>query len=87
MIPMQDLLNRIRWDREFGTGSFEISYEDHEEERLLRVPFHEIVFEEGNRFSFQVQNREGAWVTIPFHRVREVYRNGQLIWQREEQGV
>ncbi len=82
MIPIQDLLSRIRWDREFGTSSFEIAYEDHEEGRLVRVPFQEIVFEEGNRFSFHVQNRDGAWVTIPFHRVREVYRDGKLLWQR-----
>jgi len=87
MIPIYDLLNRIRWDPGFGTGSFEIAYEDHEEERPLRVPFREMVFQEGNRFCFQVSNRDGAWVAIPFHRVREVYKNGRLIWEREKHGV
>lgn len=87
MIPIHDLLNRIRWDPGFGTGPFEIAYEDHEEQKLQRVPFQEIVFEKEDRFSFQVQNRNGEWVAIPFHRVREVYRNGHLIWQRERHGV
>jgi uncharacterized protein (UPF0248 family) len=33
------LLNRIRWDQEFGKGDFEIGYEDHIELKVIRVQF------------------------------------------------
>ena len=82
MIPIQELLNRIRWDREFGKGSFEVGYFDHKEQKLLRVPFQKMVFENGNHFSFQTASSEGEWLTIPFHRVREVFKDGHPIWQR-----
>jgi uncharacterized protein (UPF0248 family) len=81
MIPIQDLFNKIRWDKEFGKGYFEIGYEDHWEEKIIRVAFKKVVFEEGNQFSFQIK-LGGEMVTIPFHRVKEVYRDGGLIWQR-----
>ena len=55
MIPIQDLFNKIRWDKEFGKGYFEIGYEDHWEEKIIRIAFKKIVFEEGNHFSFQIK--------------------------------
>jgi uncharacterized protein (UPF0248 family) len=82
MVPIQHLLNRIRWDKEFGTGSFEIGYLDHVEQRIIRVPSRRIHFEEGNQFSFQLEDEMGEMLSIPFHRIREVYRDGVLIWRR-----
>ncbi|MFZ2446356.1 MAG: DUF504 domain-containing protein [Syntrophobacteraceae bacterium] len=84
MIPIQRLLNRIRWDVEFGAGSFEVGYLDHVRHRIIRIPFRDIRFEEGNQFSFQVEDEMGETATIPFHRIREVYRDGDLIWRRPE---
>ena len=55
MMPVQDLLHRIRWDPQFGKGEFEIGYDDRVAGRVVRVPF---------------------W------RVREVWRDGKLIWRR-----
>jgi uncharacterized protein (UPF0248 family) len=82
MVPIQHLLNRIRWDKGFGTSSFEIGYLDHVEQRIIRVPSRKIHFEEGNQFSFQLEDEMGEELSIPFHRIREVYRDGALIWQR-----
>lgn len=82
MVPIQQLLNKIRWDREFGMGSFEIGFLDHFTNSIVRVPFKEIHFEEGNHFSFQLEGESGEMTTIPFHRIREVYRDGVLIWRR-----
>jgi len=82
MVPIQDLLNRIRWDREFGKGAFEIGYLDHVERRVVRVPLKSVHFERGNRFSFQLEDEMGEILSIPFHRIREVYRDGVLIWHR-----
>lgn len=82
MVTIHELLARIRWDQEFGQGHFEIGYLDHLEERIIRVPFEDVVFEDGNQFSFQLQDSNGDVRTIPFHRVREVYKDNVLIWKR-----
>jgi uncharacterized protein (UPF0248 family) len=83
MIPIQRLLNRIRWDEEFGRGSFEIGYLDHVARRVVRIPFSRLHFEEGDRFSFELEDETGERTVVPFHRVREVYRDGIPIWRRE----
>ncbi len=82
MMPIQKLLKRIRWDKEFGRGIFEIGYEDHIERKILRVPFRKIRFNEENRSSFEMEDVDGVVQTIPFHRIREVYKEGHLIWHR-----
>ena len=84
VIPVHELLNRIRWDTRFGEGYFEIGYFDHVARRILRIPLRETVFEEGNRFSFQVRDSLGELQTIPFHRVREVLKDGLPIWRRPD---
>jgi uncharacterized protein (UPF0248 family) len=81
MIPVHELLSRIRWDREFGRGVFEIGHFDHVERRIIRVPLAQLRFEKGNHF-FKLETEGGETVTIPFHRIREVYRDGNLIWRR-----
>jgi uncharacterized protein (UPF0248 family) len=50
--------------------------------KILRIPLGEVHFEEGNHFSFQLVDEAGERVVIPFHRIRRVYRNGILIWER-----
>jgi uncharacterized protein (UPF0248 family) len=80
--PIHELLNRIRWDKEFGAGAFEIGYLDHVAHGIVRIPLGKIHFEEGNRFSFQLEDEMGETMDIPFHRIREVYRDGLLIWRR-----
>jgi uncharacterized protein (UPF0248 family) len=82
MQPIQDLLHRIRWDSEFGRGRFEIAYLDKVAGRLERVPLEAIRFEPADRFGFEVIGVRGEDRFIPFHRVREVYRDGVPIWQR-----
>lgn len=83
MIPIQDLLNRIRWDPSYGAGRFTIGYYDRIERRIVRVPLENIDIEPGNHFSFTATQTDGTVHEVPFHRVREVQRNGELIWQRE----
>ena len=82
MTPIHELLNRIRWDKEFGRGCFELGYYDRHEACIHRVTLPEVVFPEGERHTFEVMDESGTLRRIPFHRVREVYRGGQLIWQR-----
>jgi uncharacterized protein (UPF0248 family) len=82
-MPIHELLNRIRWDTKFGQADFEIGYYDRVEDRIIHVPMREIFFETGDHFAFDLYDKEGELHSIPLHRVKEVIRNGELIWHRE----
>lgn len=82
MIPVQDLFNRIIWDKDFGRGSFEIGYYDRIAGKIIRVPFSMIELIPGDHFSFYLYDPDGETCSIPFHRVRQVFKDGQLIWHR-----
>lgn len=83
MIPIQDLLRRIQWDRQFAKGDFVIGYHDRVADRIVRVPFQRVHLERGEHFAFEAVEDDGSLHTVPFHRVREVWRAGELIWRRE----
>lgn len=82
MIPIQDLLNRIRWDRDFARGRFEIGYYDRVEDRIIRVAFEEIGFDPEDHFRIGVSDENLEYHSVPYHRIREVWKDGQLIWSR-----
>jgi uncharacterized protein (UPF0248 family) len=83
MQPIHELLNRIHWDPEFGRGRFEIGYYDRLETKIIRVPFNEVTQMPGNKFTFHVYDDDNIPHCIPMHRVREVYKDGVLIWKRD----
>ena len=83
MITIRTLLSRIRWDREYGRGEFTVGYYDRLAERIILVPLVQVCFDPDDRFSFQLADAAGEPLSIPLHRVCEVYRNGELIWHRE----
>lgn len=83
MQPIQKLLNRIHWDPEFGQGKFELAFLDRIEHKLIRLPFGKIVFVEGDHYFFYFLDEEGIEHSVPFHRIKSVYKNGELIWHRE----
>ena len=82
MQPIQDLLHRIQWDADFGRGAFVIGYLDHAAPALVRIPWSRVRFEHGEHFSLDVQDENGRWQMVPLHRVRAVWCDGRLIWQR-----
>jgi uncharacterized protein (UPF0248 family) len=83
MITIRALLNRIRWDSEFGRGDFAVGYFDRIEEKIKVVSLEEVHLDP-DHFSFSLDNANGESLAIPLHRVCEVYRNGEIIWQREK---
>ena len=83
MITIRELLNRIRWDRDYGRGEFAIGYFDRLEGRVIVVPLGEVRFDQVDHFSFQLADAAGEPLSIPLHRACEVYRNGKLIWHRK----
>lgn len=86
MIPIHELLARIRWDAEFAHALFVIGYWDRVAHRVLHVDLREVAWDEDNPAFFDVVDEEGVIHDIPFHRVREVWRDGELIWQRRPPG-
>lgn len=86
MTPIRELLNRIRWDAEFGKANFEIGYFDRVLGIVILVPFREVEFAPHEQ-AFKLIDAEGETHRVPFHRVREVYRNGQCIWRRPAKDV
>ena len=82
MIPIHELLSRIRWDEAYGHADFVIGYYDRLEDRVMTVPLKELYFDPEDHFDFQLLDEEGVTHTIPLHRIRQVFRNGELVWQR-----
>lgn len=82
MIPIHELLARIRWDSEFARARFVIGYWDRVTGAEVKVPPERIHIEPGAHFSFEAIEADGTPHTVPLHRVRSVWRNGELIWSR-----
>jgi uncharacterized protein (UPF0248 family) len=81
MQPLHDLLHRIKWDPQFGRGRFALSYYDRLAHEARVVPFASIGLDPG-AFSFSFSDGDGEIAHIPLHRVRAVYKDGVVIWQR-----
>jgi uncharacterized protein (UPF0248 family) len=81
MQPLHELLHRIKWDAEFGTGEFALSYEDRVAHQEMTVPFASITLDPGRR-TFSLLDEDGVVAHIPLHRVRAVYKDGAAIWLR-----
>ena len=82
MQPIHELLSRIQWDPEFGLGKFELAFLDHLEQELVRLPFTRIQFVPGDHYFFHYLDEEGVEHSVPFHRIKAVYKDGALIRQR-----
>ncbi len=82
MIPIEKLLHRIRWDESFGRGALTIGYLDRVAGGIVRVPFSEVRLVAGPRMALEFVGDDGGLRTVPLHRIREVWRDGVLIWER-----
>ena len=85
MRPLEELLDRIRWDAEFGKGTFALGYYDRltREERI--IPFESVTMDPQRPGTFSLRDANGLVAHVPLHRVRTVYKNGAVIWQRPRQ--
>lgn len=83
MIPIHELLNRIRWDPGFAQGKFELCYHDRIDHTLTRVSISRVTLVPGDHFAFLVTDPDGFTREVPFHRVKDVYRDGERIWHRD----
>jgi len=86
MQPINELLARIRWDAEFAKSRFVIGYWDRVAGEVLHADLREITWDVENPSFFDLLDDDGIDHSIPFHRVREICRDGTLIWQRHPPG-
>lgn len=86
MIPIHELLSRIRWDENLGKSRFVIGYWDRMENRVLHADLREIAWDRDNPGFFDLTDEDGITHSIPYHRVREIWQDGRLIWERHPPG-
>jgi uncharacterized protein (UPF0248 family) len=82
MKPIQEILSRIRWDKNLSEDKFKIAYYDRLEKDLIVVPFEQVRFAPDDHFCFYIVDEEGETHSIPYHRVKALYQNDKLIWHR-----
>ena len=79
MIPIQDLINKIKFDSREKPEDYVLFYLDRIEGELKPIKFLEIKRTEGN---FLVLEKKGEEVEIPMHRIKKVERKGEVVWER-----
>ena len=84
MRTLLELLNRIRWDEKFSQAEFKIAFYDRILHQLVYLPFKEVVFEQTSHYFFHFVDQDGQIHNVPLHRIKKVYRNGELIWARKD---
>ncbi|WP_126446538.1 DUF504 domain-containing protein [Sulfuricystis multivorans] len=82
MQPIHELLARIRWDAAFGKGEFVLGYWDRVAGAIRHVKLSDIGRDSDNPELLTLIDAEGRVHDIPLHRIREVWRDGRLIWRR-----
>ena len=84
MQPVQELLNRIHWDPEFAKGEFELEFVDRFRSNLIRLPMRQVSFVPGEHFFFYYLDEAGEEHSVPYHRIRSIFKNGERIWHRPD---
>ena len=79
MMPIQDLLNKIKWDKREKPDSYGIFYFDRIEKILIEIPYAKIKRIEG---SFMVLDN-GEESNVPLHRIKKVIKNDVVVWERK----
>ncbi len=79
MIPIQNLLNKIKWDKKESPQDYSIFYFDRILKTLIKAPYSRIKRIEG---SFMVLGNEEE-SNIPLHRIRKVMKKDEIVWERK----
>jgi len=86
MQPIHRVLSRLRWDPRYRHGRYAIGYFDRVLRRIVVVPFEQISFPLAARKQFEIWDGNGKRIRVPLHRVRRIYRDGRVLWERNPPG-
>jgi len=79
MIPIQELLNKIKYSPGEKVEDYVLFYYDRVEDKLMELKLVEVdKVEEG----FLILMKEGKEINIPLHRIKKVKKAGKIIWER-----
>ena len=78
MIPIKELINKIKWDKRENPEDYALWFLDLD--KLVEMKYTDIKNIDGN---FMVVEKEGEEIEIPLHRIREVRKKGVVVWKRE----
>jgi len=79
MITIDELINKIKWDKRENPSEYSLFYIDRITKKLVEIKYSDIKrIDEG----LIVLEREGEETNIPLHRIREVRMKGSLVWKR-----
>ena len=79
MIPIQALLNKIKWDKRENPEQYSIFYYDRVLNELIEVPYSRIKRTEG---LFMTLDNEDE-TNIPLHRIKKIMINRIVVWERK----
>lgn len=79
MIPIKDLLNKIKWDDKENPKDYTLFYYDRIENKLKEIKFLDIKEVSDNFLLTEINNKE---TNIPLHRIRKVKKKEEVVWQR-----
>jgi len=83
--PLERVLSRDDLDA-FRDEVRQVEVPETLQRRIVTVSLEQIHLAPGNHFSFTAVEPDGSVHEVPFHRVREVHRDGVRIWQRTVRG-
>jgi len=79
MITIDELVNKIKWDKRENPPDYSLFYIDRITKRLVEIKYEDIKrIDEG----VLVLDRNGEETEIPLHRIREVRKKGEVVWKR-----
>lgn len=80
MIYILDLLNKIKWDSRENQEHYTLYYQDRIENKLKEIRYTDIIAIEPPCMLLSL-NKKITY--IPLHRIREIKKQGKVIWQRK----
>lgn len=76
MTTIKEMLDKIKWDSKEKGEEYEIGYWDRIEKKEIRIKYEKII-DYDNLFMNLGESE------IPLHRIKKVYKNGKLVWERK----
>ena len=74
MEPIQNILNRIKWDSALNPCDYSIHYYDRNQDKLVEESCSNLLDNDSS------EDKELR--VIPFHRIRRVSYKGKVFWER-----
>ena len=79
MIPIKELLNKIKWDKNENPEDYTVGYYDRVKKEIIEIPFISIKEIDENFMLIEIKGEEK---TIPLHAIKIVRKKGEQLWKR-----